>query len=72
MCPLTVLLGVAKEEVDALIAGRSGAHRIAQVWLQDALLAPPKDDHTMEPSGDERIRMQVLLTDAATAYSTAQ
>jgi hypothetical protein len=72
MCPLTVLLGVAREEVDALIAAGDSAPRTAQVWLQDAFLAPSKDDNALEPSGEELMRMQVLLTDAATALSKAQ
>lgn len=72
MCPMTVLLGVSKEEVDDLIATGDGGARTAQVWLLDDLLAPAKDDHALEPSGEERTRMQVLLSHAATDSSQAQ
>lgn len=72
MCPLTVLLGATKEEVDTLISAGDGAARTAQVWLQDALLAPPQDDNALEPSSEEQTRMQVLLSDSALASAQAQ
>lgn len=67
ICPLTVILGVSKEEVDDLLSAREGAPRTVQVWLQDALLAPPEEDYYMEPSGAERAHLHQLLSAAAAA-----
>lgn len=72
LCPLRVLYGTTNEELDDLVAAGSAAARTAQVWLQDALLAPPQDDDALEPSEEERTRMHVLLSDAAAAAAEAR
>ena len=63
---------MSKQEKDALVDAGGACLRTAQVWLQEVLLAPPKDHHVLEPSGEERTRMHVLLSDVAAAATQAR